>query len=73
MCIRDRDNLDINKAIKILNNLRQYNFSQGVVVRNKKVVSIEGKGGTQKMLEKSKSEKFRNHGVLVKLPKKNKI
>ena len=40
------------------------------MVRNKKVVSIEGKGGTQKMLEKSKSEKFRNHGVLVKFPKK---
>ena len=66
----EQDQLDINKAIKILNNLRQYNFSQGVVVRNKKVVSIEGKGGTKKMLEKSRSKKFRNHGVLVKFPKK---
>ena len=65
-----RDQLDINKAIKILNNLSQYNFSQGVVVRNKKVVAIEGKGGTKKMLEKSRSKKFRNHGVLVKFPKK---
>ena len=65
-----QDQLDINKAIKTLNNLRQYNFSQGVVVRNKKVISIEGKGGTRKMLEKSKSKKFRNHGVLVKFPKK---
>lgn len=65
-----QDQLDIKKAIKTLNNLKQYNFSQGVVVRNKKVVSIEGKGGTKKMLEKSKSKKFRNHGVLVKLPKK---
>jgi len=64
------DQLDINKAIKTLNNLRQYNFSQGVVVRNKKVVSIEGKGGTKKMLKKSRSKKFRNHGVLVKFPKK---
>ncbi len=64
------DQLDIKKAIKTLNNLRQYNFSQGVVVRNKKVVSIEGKDGTKKMLEKSKSKKFRNHGVLVKFPKK---
>ena len=62
-----QDRLDINKAIKILNNLRQYNFSQGVVVRNKKVVSIEGKGGTKKMLEKSKSKRLRNRGVLVKL------
>ena len=65
-----QDQLDIIKAIKTLNNLRQYNFSQGVVVRNKKIVSIEGKDGTEKMLKKSKSKKFRNHGVLVKLPKK---
>ena len=64
------DQLDIKKAIKTLNNLKQYNFSQGVVVRNNKVVSIEGKGGTKKMLEKSRSKKFRNHGVLVKFPKK---
>ena len=55
---------DIKKAIKTLNNLRQYNFSQGTVVRNKKVVSIEGKGGTKKMLEKSRSKKFRNHGAV---------
>ena len=65
-----QDQLDIKKAIKTLNNLRQFNFSQGVVVRNEKVVSIEGKAGTKKMLEKSRSKKFRNHGVLVKFPKK---
>jgi DUF1009 family protein len=66
----NQDQLDIKKAIKTLNNLRQYDFSQGVVVRKKKVVSIEGKGGTKKMLEKSKSKKLRNCGVLVKFPKK---
>ena len=65
-----KDQLDIKKAIKTLNNLREYNFSQGAVVRNNKVVSIEGKGGTKKMLEKSRSKKYRNHGVLVKFPKK---
>ncbi len=65
-----QDQIDIKKAIKTLNSLREYNFSQGVVVRNNKVVSIEGKGGTKKMLEKSKSKKFRNNGVLVKFPKK---
>ena len=65
-----QDQLDIKKAIKTLNSLREYNFSQGVVVRNKKVVSIEGKGGTKMMLEKSRSKKFRNNGVLVKFPKK---
>ena len=66
----NKDKLDIKKAIKTLNNLKQYNFSQGVVVRNRKVVSIEGKKGTEKMLKDSKSKKFRNHGVLVKFPKK---
>ena len=39
------------------------------MVRNKKIVSIEGKGGTKKLLEKSKSRKFQNYGVLVKYPK----
>jgi UDP-2,3-diacylglucosamine hydrolase len=66
----NQDLLDVGKAIKTLNNLGQYNFSQGVVVRNKKVVSIEGKDGTEKMLKNSKNKKFRNHGVLVKFPKK---
>ena len=61
---------DINKAIKTLNNLGQYNFIQGVVVRNDRVISIEGKGGTEKMLKNIKTKKFRNSGILVKLPKK---
>ena len=38
--------------------------------KDKKVVSIEGKDGTEKMLKNSKNKKFRNHGVLVKFPKK---
>ncbi len=64
------DQLDIKKAIKTLNNLKEYNYSQAVVVRNKKIISIEGKGGTKKMLEKSKRKKFQKRGVLVKFPKK---
>jgi DUF1009 family protein len=64
------DKVDINKAIKTLNKLGKYTFSQGTVVRNQKVIAIEGKGGTQKMLKKCKSKKFRNKGVLVKFPKK---
>ena len=66
----NKDQSDIRKAIKTLNSLKEYNYSQGVVVRNKKIVSIEGKGGTKKLLEKSKSKKFKNNGVLVKFPKK---
>jgi len=66
----NKDKSDIRKAIKTLNTLKQYNYSQGVVVRNKKIVAIEGEGGTQKMLKKSRSKKFRNQGVLVKFPKR---
>ncbi len=66
----NEDKIDIKKAIITLNKLEKYNFSQGVVVRNKKVVAIEGRDGTQKMLKKCKIKKFRNKGVLVKFPKK---
>ena len=64
------DKIDIKKAITTLNRLGKYNFSQGAVVRNRKVVAIESKSGTEKMLKKCKSKKFRNKGVLVKFPKK---
>ena len=64
------DEADIKKAITTLSRLGKYNFSQGVVARNRKVVAIEGKGGTEKMLKKCKSKKFKNKGVLVKFPKK---
>ncbi len=64
------DNLDIKKAISTLSKLGKHNFSQGTVVRNNKVVAIEGKGGTARMLERSKSKTQRNKGVLVKFPKK---
>ena len=64
------DKADIKKAIATLNRLDKYNFSQGTVVREKKVVAIEGSEGTQKMLKKCKSKKFKNQGVLVKFPKK---
>ena len=53
-----------------MNRLGKYNFSQGAVVRNRKIIAIEGRGGTEKMLRKCRSKKFRNNGVLVKFPKK---
>ena len=65
-----RDKIDIKKGISILGKLGKYNFSQGTVVRNNKVIAIEGKGGTEKMLNKSKTKKFKNNGVLIKFPKK---
>ena len=66
----NEDKRDIVKAIKTLNKLSNFNYSQGTVVRNKKIIAIEGKDGTEKMLKKCKRKKFRNVGVLVKFPKK---
>jgi len=64
------DKKDIKKAIKTLASLGKYNFSQGTVVRNKKVIAIEKNGGTEQMLRNCKSKKIKNSGVLVKFPKK---
>ena len=69
-CLLQLNEKDIIKAIKTLSKLGKYNFSQGTVVRNSKVVAIEGRGGTEKMLIKCKSKKFKNNGVLAKFPKK---
>ena len=54
------DKADINKAILILSKLNKYNYSQGAVVRNKKLIAIEGNGGTQKLLKKSKNKKIQD-------------
>tara|TARA_Y100000992_G_C21130603_1_gene426377 strand:- start:14 stop:808 length:795 start_codon:yes stop_codon:yes gene_type:complete len=64
------DKKDIKIATKILNKLNSFNFSQGIVVKNKKVLAVEGKGGTQKMLAKCKKRASNFSGVLVKFPKK---
>jgi len=64
------DKKDINKAIQILGNLGKYNFSQGTIVRDNKVIAIEKKGGTEQMLIKCKSKNNKKGGVLVKFPKK---
>ena len=66
-----KDYRDIRKAINILNKTNKYNFSQGSIVRNEKVIAIEGKGGTEQMLKKCKPIKNKKNGVLVKFPKKN--
>ncbi|MDC0853842.1 UDP-2,3-diacylglucosamine diphosphatase LpxI [Candidatus Pelagibacter sp.] len=66
----NEDKRDIKKAIITLNKLGKYNHSQGTVIRNNKIMAIEGRGGTEKMLKKCKSNKFINNGVLVKFPKK---
>ena len=64
------DKKDINKAIQTLDKLGKYNFSQGTVVRDNKVIAIEKKGGTEQMLIKCKSKNNKKGGVLVKFPNK---
>ncbi len=66
----NEDNKDIKKAISVLNKLNDYSFSQGIVIRNQKVLEIEEKDGTNKMLEKIKKDQKFSNGVLVKYPKK---
>jgi len=61
---------DIKIAVKTLSKLNKYSFSQGTVARNGKIIAIEEEGGTEQMLNKCKSKKFINKGVLVKFPKK---
>ena len=64
------DKTDIKKAIHTLNKMNKYNFTQGTVVRNKKIIAIEGANGTHQMLKKCKNKIYKNNGVLVKFPKK---
>ena len=64
------DNLDIKKAISTLSKLDKYTFSQGAIVRNNKVVAIEEKDGTERMLKRNRSKTQRYKGVLAKFPKK---
>ena len=66
----NEDKKDIKKAILTLSKISKYNFSQGTVVRNNKVIEVEGKSGTEKMLKNCKTIKNSRSGVLVKFPKK---
>ena len=66
----NNDRKDIKKAILFLSKLNSYNFSQGVVVRDDRILKVEGTKGTQQMLNELKIKKFFYSGVLVKFPKK---
>ena len=66
----NNDKKDIEKAITVLSKLNGYNYSQATVVQNRKVLTIEGSSGTEKMLSKIKKKQNFLNGVLVKFPKK---
>ena len=50
-----------------MNKTGAHSFSQGAVSRNNKVIAVEGREGTKKMLSNIKNK---GNGVLVKFPKK---
>ena len=66
----NEDRKDIQKATSILGKLNRYSFSQGLVVRSNKILTIEDKDGTQTMLKKIKKKNNLLNGILVKFPKK---
>ena len=64
------DKKDIKKAIKALESTNMYNYIQGAIVRDSKVIALEGEKGTDKMLSKIRMRFFQNSAILVKFPKK---
>ncbi len=64
------DKKDIDRGISALKKSGDYSHVQGVIVRNKKVIALEGIKGTQKMIKKVKRFNKLNYGILIKFPKK---
>ena len=61
--------LEIKKGINYLNKLNAHNHTQGIILRNGKVITKETSKGTKKMLQRIKKTKIPN-GMLIKFPKK---
>jgi len=64
------DHANIKKGIINLHKLSGYNYSQGLIVRNNKIIAIEGKYGTDKMILAYKNKNIKKQGILIKFPKK---
>jgi len=64
------DKMNISIGIKALSKSSDYTHSQAAVSRNKKIIAIEGRGGTYLMLKKIKKNKKGSNAVLIKFPKK---
>ena len=61
--------LEIKKGINYLYKLNAYNHTQGIILRNYKIIKKETSEGTKKMLQKVKKTKI-PEGMLIKFPKK---
>ena len=61
--------INIKIGIDTLKNINAYNHVQGLIVRNKKIISKETAKGTKKMIQSLKKDK-NNPAILIKYPKK---
>ena len=61
--------INIKFGIDYLKKINAYNHVQGIIVRNKKIISKETSKGTKKMIQSVKKDK-KNIGILIKFPKK---
>ena len=61
--------LEIKKGVNYLNSLNSYNYTQGLIIRNNKVIAKETSKGTKKMLH-AITKKNNTGGMLIKFPKK---
>tara|TARA_B100000003_G_scaffold208381_1_gene228499 strand:+ start:1119 stop:1910 length:792 start_codon:yes stop_codon:yes gene_type:complete len=61
--------LDIKIGIDNLKKINAYDHVQGLIIRNKKIISRETSKGTKKMIQSIKKDKS-NSGILIKFPKK---
>ena len=64
-----KDKKDIKKGVDYLNRINAYDYTQGLVVRNRSILRIENIHGTKKMIQ-SITSKLKKAGILIKLPKK---
>ena len=67
--VTTEDTKSIKKGILYFNQLNTLDHIQALIVKDNKIIAVEGKAGTQKMLSNIKS-KSKGNGVLVKFPKK---
>ena len=62
-----KDTISIKKGVLYFNQLNSLDHVQALIVKDAKIVAIEGNQGTKKMLSKLNK---RTDGILIKLPKK---
>ena len=61
------DNKSIKKGIKYFTGLNELDHVQAIIVKDSKILAVEGRQGKKVMLSKIKKK---TDGILIKLPKK---